>query len=458
MAATLLTNAMVTTGRKSVPGVLAIDGEKIGGIWTRDTEAEPAAAAARAFPDARTVDLGGKLLMAGGIDAHVHFREPGRTDKETLAGGAEAALKGGITSFVDMPNTDPPTVSLTALQAKRELAARVPGHWGFHLGATNDNLPEIRRALHEGAGVSFGGIKVFMGSSTGGMLVDRDATLEEIFSLKGKPILVHSEDEGLIRQGLARAQRSYGADIPFRAHPSIRSREACIRSTERALEKAVRLGTRLHLLHLSTAEEVCLVRAAKRENPAITAETSAHYLWFCDEDYDRLGGRLKCNPAVKTAADRAALLEGLSDGTIDTIGSDHAPHLPAEKALPYLSCPSGMPGVRHSLPAVLTLALRHGIPLTRVAAAFSENIARILGIEGRGRLETGTYADLVVLDPDETFPATGTDYRCGWTPFEGITLRGAVKRVYVDGRLLVKDGKTTQAAPAGAPLRFLPLP
>ncbi len=453
MAATLFVNATLVTGAYAGPGAVAVKDGRIARVWTGD-DRETARKAREAFPEAETETLDGKILMAGGIDAHVHFREPGLTEKEDLSHGSEAALKGGITSFVDMPNTNPPTVSPAALEAKRGLARNVRSHWGFHLGATNDNLPGIRQALADGTGTDFGGIKVFMGSSTGNMLVDKDTVLEEIFSLKGKAVLIHSEDEGLVRAGLAEARARYGDGIPFSAHPSIRSREACVRSTAKALEMAVRLGTRLHILHVTTAEEVEMIRCAKRDNPLITAETSANYLWFCDEDYARLGGKIKCNPAVKTAADRDALLQGFSDGILDTIGSDHAPHLASEKARPYLSCPSGIPSVRHSLPAVLTLARKNGIPLTRVASAFSENIARILGIEGRGRIEEGAYADLVVIDPEETFTADGADYKCGWTPYEGTAMEGAVKAVYIDGRPVVRDGKAFGSTDPGAPLRF----
>ena len=454
MTDVLFVNATLLTGTRCGPGALAVRDGRIAGLWQADRAEDAACEAQRAFPQAAHHDLGGKLLLAGGIDAHVHFREPGGTAKEDLASGSEAALKGGVTSFVDMPNTTPPTVSLAALREKRERAAAVRSHWGFHLGATNDNLAEIRAALQGEDAALFGGIKVFMGSSTGHLLVDRDAVLEEIFALRGKPVLIHSEDEGLVRAGLEAARQRYGEAIPFSAHPAIRSREACLRSTEKALDMAVRLGTRLHILHVSTAEEAALIREAKKSHPGITAETSANYLWFTDKDYERLGGAVKCNPAVKTAADRDALLEAFADGTLDTLGSDHAPHLPEEKRRPYASCPSGIPSVRHSLPVILTLARRHGIPLTRVAAAFSENIARILGIEGRGRLETGAFADLAVVDPDESFRAHGADYKCGWTPYEGETLYGAVKDVYVDGRPVIVDGRPTADRRPGAPLVF----
>ena len=451
MSRYLLTNATIVTGESSFPGSLGIDGGYIHDIWK---EGNPD------FPGAEVIDLEGKILMAGGIDAHVHFREPGMTWKADIASESEAALLGGITSFVDMPNTLPPATSMEAVDDKLSMASSASkANYGFHIGATNSNTALIKDYLESGLGCRFGGIKVFMGSSTGNMLVDRDATLEEIFSIKGKTILVHCEDEGTVRANLEAARNEYGNDIPFHMHPVIRSREACIRSTRKAIELALKHGTRLHILHVSTAEEVRMIREAKRINPGISAETSANYLWFCDEDYDRLGGRLKCNPAVKTKEDRTALLEGLSDGTIDTIGSDHAPHLLSEKERGYTECPSGIPSIRHSLPAVLTLALRNGIPLTRVASAFSENIARILGIKDRGYIRKGACADLTVLDLDEEFIADGKDYKCGWTPYEGYRLKGKVDMVWLNGIPAVSGSRMCagKAQSRPQPLQFLPI-
>ena len=445
MSRYLLTNATIVTGESSFPGSIGIDGGRISEVWK---EGMPV------FPDAEVIDLKGKVLMAGGIDAHVHFREPGLTWKADIASESAAAVLGGITSFVDMPNTLPPTVSIEALEGKLAAAALSSrANYGFHLGATNTNTSLIKEYLENGQGDRFGGIKVFMGSSTGNMLVDRDATLEEIFSIKGKAILVHCEDEDTVKANLEAARNEYGSAIPFPLHPTIRSREACIKSTGKALDLAFKHGTRLHILHVSTAEEVEMIREAKRTNPNISAETSANYLWFSDEDYPRLAGRIKCNPAIKANDDRDALLEGFSDGTIDTIGSDHAPHLLSEKEKAYAECPSGVPSVRHSLQVVLTLALKSGIPLTRVASAFSENVARILGIEGRGFIRKGDFADLVVLDLDQESVADGKDYKCGWTPYEGCILRGKAEMVWLNGIPVVSGSRMC----AGIGL-FQPLP
>jgi len=435
----ILYNAGIVTETGVRTGALRIDGAVIGAVRYADEAGYDDFI--RSCPE--TEDLRGKVLMAGGIDAHVHFREPGMTRKAGIASESAAALLGGVTAFIDMPNTLPPTVDGAALDAKLALAAvsaRI--HYGFHVGATNDNLAELERLCREHPG-SFGGIKVFMGSSTGNLLVDRDSALEALFPLRGKAILIHSEDESLVRAGLAAAKARFGGDIPVREHPVIRSREACIRSTAKALELALRHGTRLHILHVTTAEEIDMIRVAKGYSPDITAETSANYLWFCDEDYDRLGTRLKCNPAVKTARDREALRKGLKDGVIDTVGSDHAPHLPEEKDRPYLSAPSGMPSVQYSLPVLLTVAARENIPLSRISDAFSGRIAGILGIRGRGRIAPGMAADLVAIRPETVFTVRGTASRCGWTPYEGATLKGAVDSVWLNGERAVERGELT---------------
>ena len=428
----LLKNAKILTGSTSAIGHLAIEGERI-----REIHYGPVPSGWKGG-----TDLGGKILIAGGIDAHVHFREPGLTWKGDIASESKAALLGGITSFVDMPNTIPQTVNLASLEDKLKRAEKSSlANYGFHLGSTNDNVAQIRRYIALGLGSRFAGVKVFMGSSTGNMLVDRHNALEEIFRIKGKTILVHSEDEGIIRHNLELAESAYGENIPFKMHPEIRSREACIESTRKALSLAVKHGTTLHILHVSTAEEVEMIRAAKKSNPHITAETSANYLWFCDEDYERMGGRLKCNPSVKCKTDREALIKGLADGTIDTIGSDHAPHLLEEKEKPYLNCPSGLPTIQQSLPVVFNIARANGIPLQRIASAFSERAARIFGICDRGFIKEGFFADLVVIDPDKDYTVGSPAGKCGWSPFEGCRLKGGIDMVWINGSLAVSGGR-----------------
>jgi dihydroorotase len=464
MSRYLLTNAFLVTGTYAKPGALAVDGERIAGIWLRpETETDDARAKAE-FPDARIFDLDGMMLLAGGIDLHTHFREPGMTEKGDLFTESHAALLGGITSIFDMPNNKPPTVTLEALEDKQVRAeGRSWVNYSFHLGATNDNVGLIRELLALNGGADFGGIKVFMGSSTGNMLVDRNTALRDLFRIREKVILIHSEDEGIIKANLAEAKARWGEEVPFPAHPLIRSREACIRSTKKALEMALEYGTRLHILHVTTEEEIEMIAAAKRRHPGITAETSANYLWFSDADYDKFGGKIKCNPAIKSAADRAALRRGLSDGTLDTLGSDHAPHLLTEKQRPYLSCPSGIPSIQHSLPVLMSVAEGWNasgredapvIPPQRIASAISEKAAELLGIEERGSLQVGNFADLVVIDPRSVEQVSSVVGKCEWSPYMGATLRAKIKMVFLNGKLAVRDGKALEEAPSGQRLRL----
>ena len=444
----LLQKATIVTAAKEAAGSVIISGGKIADVFYTDDEAYEyrIKAASERYPDMETVDLEGKYLMAGGIDAHVHFRDPGLTHKADMYTESRAAVAGGVTTAFDMPNTSPATVSEEAFAAKMELAKEKSCmNLGFHFGATNTNIEEIERILDGKTPLSpdeIKGIKVFMGSSTGNMLVDENSTLDRLFSIKGKPVLVHCEDEETIRQNLQAAVDRYGEDIPFSEHENIRSRKACIKSSIKALEKAIRHGTRLVLCHISTKEEIEMVRAAKSNNPDIIAETSCNYLWFCNEDYDRMGSRLKCNPAVKTSADREALREGLANGLIDTIGSDHAPHLPAEKEGTYTKAPSGLPSIQQSLPVLLTIAREEDIPLTRIAAVFSENASDLYRLR-RGKVMPGYEADLVIFDKEKSFTVRNEDQysRCGWSPYDGETLYGAIETVFIGGNIIYKDGK-----------------
>ena len=394
---------------------------------------------------AEVVNLSGKHLMAGGIDAHVHFREPGLTHKADMATESLAAAYGGVTSVMDMPNTIPATTTAQALKEKiRAAEGRTTSKISFHIGATNENVDLVCRLIEEGdteTGLSpedIAGVKVFMGSSTGNMLVDDNATLEKLFSIKSKPVLVHCEDEKTISDNLAKAVEKYREDIPFAEHENIRSRAACIKSSIRALEMAMKHGTRLVLCHISTKEEVEMARAAKITNPEIITETSCNYLWFSNKDYERMGSRLKCNPSVKTENDRNALRKALAEGNIDTIGSDHAPHLPSEKDGKYRVAPSGLPSIQQTLPVLLTIAHDEEIPLTRIASVFSEKASEIYGLR-TGRIKTGYAADLVVFDYNQTFTVKAEDQKtkCGWTPYDGEVLRGVIEKVYIDGAQII---------------------
>lgn len=454
----LLYNGKTVTGEGVTEAAVLIEGEKIAEITPSDKLDEDFLSH---YADARAIDLKGGFIFAGGIDAHVHFREPGMTHKADIGTESKAAVKGGITSFIDMPNTKPATVSAGTLAEKLALAeGRAFANYGFHLGATNGNFQEITEILESGKdGISkkdFGGIKVFMGSSTGNMLVDDEDTLRKIFGIKEKEILVHCEDEQTIRENLKAAEERFGEDIPFGMHPEIRSRRACILSSIKALETAIALGTRLHLLHISTKEEAEMVRAAKLSDDNITAETSVNYLWFCDDDYERLGARMKCNPAIKSADDRKALRQALKDGIIDTIGSDHAPHLAEEKDRKYPVCPSGVPSIQHSLPVLLTIAAEEDIPLTRIASVLSEKTAEMFGIEGRGVLKEGYYADLVVVDMDsfQTVSSKDPDCKCGWSPYEGERLKGRITDVFVNGHHVIGNSEFISEIPCGQKLIF----
>ena len=438
----LLENGIIVTSEKEEKGTIVIENGKILDVLYSTGQDYPLNVWNYRKQSEEIIDLEGKHVMAGGIDAHVHFREPGLTHKADMATESLAAVAGGVTCVMDMPNTSPATTSAATLRAKIDMAkGRTATKISFHIGATNDNVEEICRLVTEGDpenGISpddIAGVKVFMGSSTGNMLVDESGTLERLFSIKNKPVLVHCEDEATIKANLAEAISRYGDEIPFEEHENIRSRKACIKSSIKALEMAIRHGTRLVLCHISTKEEIEMARAAKLSNPGIIAETSCNYLWFCNEDYARLGSKAKCNPSVKTAGDRAALRAALAEGLIDTIGSDHAPHLLSEKEGTYCKAPSGLPSIQQSLPVLLTIAKEEDIPLTRIAAVFSENAADLYGLNC-GKIRKGYDADLVVFDYSSEFTVEQKDQKskCGWTPYDGMTLRGVIDSVYVNGQ------------------------
>lgn len=453
----LLHNATIVTSEKEGIGSILIDNETISHIWWKDEDGMtvfegkhiPFEELNSYIDKAECRNLEGKHIMAGGIDAHVHFREPGLTHKGDIYTESRAAAAGGVTTVFDMPNTSPATISAKAMAIKKEAAeGRSAVNIAFHIGASNSNVDEVCKLILEGdqeTGIKaedIPGVKVFMGSSTGNMLVDDDSTLSRLFDIRTKPVLVHCEDEATIKANLNAAVERYGEEIPFEEHENIRSRQACIRSSIKALEMAMKHGTRLVLCHISTKEELNMVKAAKSINSAIMAETSCNYLWFSNEDYKKLGSRVKCNPSVKTALDREALRNGLAEGLIDTIGSDHAPHLLDEKNAVYTKAPSGLPSIQQSLPVLLTIARQEDIPLSRIASVFSENASKLYGLH-TGKVAEGYKADLVVFDYMKEFTVKAEDQysKCGWTPYEGETLNGWIEEVYVKGKLTVNNGK-----------------
>jgi dihydroorotase len=400
-----------------------------------------------------TIDLNGMHLLPGLIDDQVHCREPGLTHKATLATESVAALCGGVTSFLDMPNTQPPTTDRAALAEKRRIAAATCHvNYGFYLGATNTNLEEIKRAGPEDAC----GIKVFMGASTGNMLVDDPQALEGIFAGARLPIATHCEYSPLILANEQRYRERYGDDVPIEAHPLIRSAEACYRSSSLAVDLARRHGARLHVLHLTTARELELFERGPIETKRITAEVCVHHLWFDDSSYATLGTKIKCNPAIKTAADRAALRAGVVDDRIDVIATDHAPHTLEEKARGYFEAPSGLPLVQHSLLMLLEQHAEGLISLPTIVQKAAHNPAVLFGIAERGFIREGYYADLVAVDLGRVTRVDKTElrYKCGWSPLEGTELRAAVALTVLNGLPVFRDGQPISGLRAARALAF----
>ncbi|MBR5735602.1 MAG: dihydroorotase [Bacteroidales bacterium] len=393
-------------------------------------------------------DLKGRYVAPGVIDAHVHFREPGAVHKACIATESAAAALGGVTSFMDMPNNNPPAVSREALDRKFDIAGRDSVvNYSFYLGATADNLAEVLSCDFS----KVCGVKVFMGSSTGNLLLDDDAALARLFAECPALIAVHSEDNEIISSNLEKAREIYGEDIPFSAHPDIRSAEACVKSTEKAVALAEKYGTRLHILHVSTAAEVAMLAAVKARSQAISAETCAQYLFFCDRDYAELGPLVKCNPAIKTHRDMLALRKAVRCGVIDNISTDHAPHLLVEKRRPYLQSPSGIPLIQYSLPMMLDLADRGSLSLPLVVEKMAHAPARIYKISERGFIREGYYADLVVFETGRRHAVQAPASRCGWTPVSRLS--GSVVHTIANGRFVVRDGKLTGERSA-RPLEF----
>ena len=393
------------------------------------------------FKQCREVmDARGLWLMPGAIDDQVHFREPGLTHKGDLYTESRAAVAGGVTSFMEMPNTQPQTTNLDELEKKFELAAsKSVANFSFYLGATNDNLSELKRVNKK----EVCGVKVFMGSSTGNMLVDDKRTLQEIFAEVDILIATHCENEEIIQENLALYRAKYGEEIPVKYHPLIRDAEACYRSSAEAVELADKYGSQLHVLHLSTAREMSLFSPGLVEDKKITAEACVHHLWFTDKDYDRLGARIKWNPAIKTMEDREALREALKGGRLDVVATDHAPHLLNEKEGGVLQAASGGPLVQHSLQAMLELASQGVFTNELVVEKMCHSPAKLFNIKERGFIREGYYADLVLVDPN--LPYTVSDksvwYKCGWSPFEGEVFGATVKKTFVNGHLVYDEGQ-----------------
>jgi dihydroorotase len=425
----LLKNAQVVSAEKIVESDVLIEDDIILKIERSITDIH-----------AEVVDLSGKYLLPGLIDDQVHFREPGLTHKGSIATESKAALAGGITSFMEQPNTNPQTTTYEALEDKFERAKATSWvNYSFFFGGTNDNLELIKR-LPLDACV---GVKLFLGSSTGNMLVDKLEVIEAIFSSTSHVIAAHCEDEQTIRENTERAIAQYGSNIPFSEHPLIRSEEACYLSSSQAVSLAQKTGARLHVFHLSTAKELDLFRSdLPLSKKKITAEACIHHLWFTDADYQSKQSLIKWNPAVKTVNDKEALWKALEEGAIDVIATDHAPHTLEEKKNPYLSAPSGGPLVQHALQALIDQVKERNLGLPFIVKKMCNNPAELFSLKDRGYIKEGYKADLVVVDMNKAHRVAQDNlwYHCGWSPFEGHEFSSSIDQVWVNGTLAFNNG------------------
>ncbi|MCV2486635.1 dihydroorotase [Flavobacterium sp. SH_e] len=403
--------------------------------------------------DCIVIDAEGNYLMPGAIDDQVHFREPGLTHKGDIESESRAAVAGGITSFIEQPNTVPNAVTQEILEDKYQIASQKSfANYSFMMGATNDNLEEVLKTNPK----NVAGIKIFLGSSTGNMLVDNEAVLEKIFSSTPMLIAVHCEDETTIKNNLAAFKEQYGDDVPVTAHNLIRSAEACYISSSKAVALAKRTGARLHIFHLSTAKEMELfTNKIPLEEKKITAEVCVHHLWFTDEDYKTKGNFIKWNPAVKTADDRAELWKALNDGRIDVIATDHAPHTKEEKMQSYLNAPSGGPLVQHAVVAMFEAHHQGKISVEKIVEKMCHNPAKLFKIEKRGFIREGYHADLVIVNPSLPWSVKPENilYKCGWSPFEGYTFKSRITHTFVNGELVYNNFKVKDTR-AGKRLLF----
>ena len=386
------------------------------------------------------IDATGLLLIPGAIDDQVHFREPGLTHKGEIYTEARAAVAGGVTSYMEMPNTVPAATTIDLLEEKYSRAQQVSlANYSFFMGTTNDNLSELLKVDPK----TVCGVKIFMGSSTGNMLVDNKETLDNIFSQVKTLIAVHCEVDGMIKENMMAMTKKYGEDVPVELHGKIRSAEACYASSSFAVELAKKHNTRLHILHISTAKELELFDGDKPlSEKRITSEACVHHLWFTDEDYKTKGNYIKWNPAVKTETDRTFIREALNNGKIDVIATDHAPHTIEEKEQKYAKAPSGGPLIQHSVVAMLDLVGQGVLSKERMVQLMSHNVADMFAIDRRGYIREGYFADLVLIDPNAnwTVEKSNIAYKCGWSPFEGHTFQSKVKTTFVNGHAVYNDG------------------
>ncbi|MBQ0114633.1 MAG: dihydroorotase [Bacteroidales bacterium] len=437
----LLHNGILVNEGTACRGYVVIDGDKIARVGTGD-------------PDdmlrqrcTTLTDVEGAIVMPGVIDDHVHFREPGLTHKADIASESRAAVAGGVTSYLDMPNVKPTTTTIETLNDKMARAAQCSmANYSFYMGATADNIDMLKTLDY----TRVCGVKAFLGSSTGGMLIDDTRALGRLFAEVPALIAVHCEDEGIIAANRARLVAEHGDNLPVRYHQIIRSREACVESTRRAIALARETGARLHVLHISTADELALIG----HDSNITAEACIGHLWFTSDDHSRLGYLIKVNPAIKNADDRVALRKAVADGRIGVVGTDHAPHLPGEKEGNCLTAASGMPMIQFSLAAMLEMANKGAWDVPTVVQRMCHTPATLYGIDRRGFLREGYYADIAVVK-NETYTITNDCVlsKCAWTPLDGTTMHHRVAATYVNGKRVFHNGELSDT-PAGMPLKF----
>ncbi|MBT4472323.1 dihydroorotase [Flavobacteriaceae bacterium] len=432
MRTVLIKNAQIVNEGTITSGDVLIEADRI-------AEIAPSISVKNA--DTKVIDADGFYLIPGMIDDQVHFREPGLTHKATIKTESRAAVAGGITSFIEMPNTVPQATTIDLLEEKFAIAAKdAHANYSFMFGGTNDNLSEILKVDK----TKVAGLKLFLGSSTGNMLVDNPKVLEEIFSKTDLLISTHCEDEATIKKNLEQAIAIYGDDIPMEKHPEIRSEQACYISSSQAIALAKKTGARLHVFHLSTAKETKLFDKKKPlKDKKITAEVCVHHLWFTSEDYASKGSKIKWNPAVKTKKDREGLWKALNEGRIDVIATDHAPHTLEEKDNVYTKAPSGGPLVQHALEALFEMHRKGYITVEKLVEKIAHNPAILFEIKDRGYIREGYKADLVLINPNAPWTVTKENiaYKCGWSPFEGTTFRARVTHTFVNGHLAYENGK-----------------
>lgn len=441
----LIQNATIINDGTSFLGSLLIVDDKIDTVFKDRVPEE-------IINKSTVIEATGLYLMPGVIDDQVHFREPGLTHKGDISSESRAAIAGGVTSYMEMPNTNPQTTAIDNWEMKCSMAeGKSYANFAFYLGATNDNLEELKKADSK----HLCGIKIFMGSSTGNMLVDNKRTLQSIFAEIDKLIATHCESETIIKTNIEKYKKELGDIIPIKYHPLIRSSEACYRSSAEAIEMADKYQTRLHILHISTAQEMKLFDIKPLEEKKITAEACVHHLWFTDKYYDNLGSKMKWNPAVKTIADRDALRDGLLKNKIDVIATDHAPHTLSEKEGDALTAASGGPLVQHSLQMMLQLVSQGLITKEQVVEKMCHAPSKLFKIKKRGYIKEGYFADLVLIDPKQPYLVTSDNilYKCGWSPMEGQTFSSTIKMTILNGKIAYQNGEVVPS-PMGQILEF----